>query len=129
MAGAPQTEWEIFPGASIPDNDPGGIVSELAVDGVGQLRDLELSVDITHTFRGDLRVSLESPNGTSVAVHRRTGGREDHLQRTYRPAETPELRDLVNSNVEINGVWKLHVSDHARIDTGKLNHWKLKLLS
>ena len=129
LDGAPQTEWETSPGLSIPDDDPQGVVSELAVDGTGLLRDLELSVDITHTYRGDLRVSLESPGGTSVAVHRRTGGREDHLQRTYRPADTPELRNLVNSNVEINGVWKLHVSDHARIDIGKLNHWRLKLLS
>ncbi len=129
LDGAPQTEWETSPGLSIPDDDPQGVVSELAVDGTGLLQDLELSVDITHTYRGDLRVSLESPGGTRVAVHRRTGGREDHLQRTYRPADTPGLRDLVNSNVEINGVWKLHVSDHARIDLGKLNHWRLKLLS
>ncbi|MCZ6773736.1 MAG: S8 family serine peptidase [Proteobacteria bacterium] len=129
LDGAPRTIWETFPGLSIPDDDPQGVVSELEVEGTGALRDMELMVDITHTYRGDLRVSLETPSGTNVPIHRRTGGREDHLQRSYKPSDTLTLRNLVDSGVEINGVWKLHVSDHARIDVGKLNHWRLKLLS
>lgn len=126
LDGAPRSEWEASPGLGIPDNDPRGVVSELAVDGTGLLQAMELAVDITHSFRGDLRVSLESPVGTRVDVHRLTGGREDHLQRTYSPADTPALNALIHN--EINGVWKLHVSDHAPADLGKLNQWKLKLL-
>jgi subtilisin-like proprotein convertase family protein len=129
LAGIPRTVWETSPGLAIPDNDRQGVVSELEVDGVGELRDIEVTVDITHTYRGDLRVDLETPDARSVAVHNRTGGGRDHLQRTFRLTDTPALRAIVNDGVEINGTWKLRVADHANVDLGKLNSWQLKLLT
>ena len=129
LAGGPRTEWQTAPGTVIPDDDPQGIVSELEVDGTGVLTDIALSVDITHTYRGDLHVRLETPGGVSATVHQRSGGRLDNLKRTYRAADTPSLRALVDSGMDIGGTWKLHVVDHAPVDLGKLNSWKLKLLT
>ncbi len=129
LAGTPQTEWETSPGLEIPDNDRRGVVSELEVDGVGELQDIEVTVDITHTYRGDLRVELVTPDGRSVSVHNRKGGGQDHLQRTFRVGDLPALQAIVNNGVEINGTWELRVADHANIDLGKLNSWKLKLIT
>lgn len=127
LEGGPRTEWETAPGLAIPDNDTAGIVSELDVDGSGPLREIELTVDINHTFRGDLQVTLESPGGVSATVHRLTGGANDNLQQTYTAATTPALGAM--AGVEIHGRWKLKVADLQPVDLGKLNSWKLKLVT
>ncbi|MEN8178316.1 MAG: S8 family serine peptidase [Pseudomonadota bacterium] len=127
LDGAPNTEWETSPGVHIPDHDAQGIISELPVDGQGSLTDIELTVDITHTWRGDLNVSLESPGGMSAAIHQMQGGSKDNLQRTYMAADTQVLQALVDAGVEINGTWKLRVADSQSQDVGKLNAWKLAL--
>lgn len=127
LDGAQKTAWEVSPGLHIPDNDAQGIVSELVVDGQGSLSDIELALDITHTWRGDLSVTLESPTGTSAVIHNMQGGGEDNLQKTYRSSDTPLLQGLVDAGVEINGIWRLRLADKQSQDVGKLNHWKLIL--
>jgi subtilisin-like proprotein convertase family protein len=127
LSGGPRHEWEVSPGTHIPDDQPQGIVSELPVDGAGALQDMTLEVDITHTFQGDLRVTLETPGGVAAKVHDQTGGPAPNLVRTYRPADTPALQALVDAGVEIHGTWRLLVADLAARDVGKLNHWKLTL--
>ncbi|MCP4601504.1 MAG: S8 family serine peptidase [Proteobacteria bacterium] len=120
--------WEASPGMAIEDDDLRGIVSTLSVQSSGVLKDIELFVDITHTYRGDLVVELESPTGRRVKVHGDgDGGSEDNLKRTYRQSDTPILKILTSENSEIQGDWKLHVADHAPVDVGKLNRWSLKL--
>ena len=127
LDGSPNTVWETAPGLHIPDQDAEGIISELKVDGQGSLTDVELTVDITHTWRGDLSVTLESPGGTSGAIHHLEGGSQDNLQRTYKAADTQVLQALANAGEEINGTWKLRVADLQSQDVGKLNAWKLTL--
>jgi len=127
LEGGPRTEWTLDPGDRIPDDDPAGIVSEIDVDRGGGLAEIELTVDITHTWRGDLRVALESPSGLTAGVHRGAGGSADDLRQTYRPGDTPALQAMVDAGGDIRGTWKLHVSDHAQRDIGKLNAWGLKL--
>ncbi len=127
LDGMPNAVWEVSPGLHIPDHDAQGIISELPVDGQGSLTDIELTVDITHTWRGDLSVTLESPGGTSAAIHQKEGGSADNLQRTYKAADTQVLQALVDAGVEINGIWKLRVADNVSQDVGKLNSWKLAL--
>ena len=46
---------------SIPDNNATGVTSNLPVTGNGNVASLALSLNITHTFRGDLVVTLISP--------------------------------------------------------------------
>ena len=46
---------------SIPDQDPTGVKSTLQVTGTGFISDINVSIDITHTYDGDLRVFLTSP--------------------------------------------------------------------
>ena len=51
-------------GQTIPDNDPTGISHTFNVASKTPLEDVELQVDITHPYRGDLEIWLHSPSGT-----------------------------------------------------------------
>jgi subtilisin-like proprotein convertase family protein/subtilisin family serine protease len=80
-----------MPGVTIPDNSPGGIERMLTAAGDGRIRDITVSLDITHTYIGDLSVTLTSPGGADVVLHDRSGGSEDNIIKTYTPATTSGL--------------------------------------
>jgi subtilisin-like proprotein convertase family protein len=118
-------EREENPGVTIPDNDPNGIERTLTVNTTGQVREVEVSVDITHTFIRDLVVSLVSPTGTSVELHRRSGGSADNIITTYTSGTTAGLQALRGESIQ--GSWRLKVADFEGLDVGKLNRWGLRI--
>lgn len=79
---------------------------------------LSVTVDIRHTFRGDLKVELVAPGGTSYLLKNYdSNDSADHVQATY----------TVNASGEpANGTWKLRVSDNWANDTGYVNAWSLQ---
>lgn len=124
-----QTEWSTAPGQAIPDNDPTGITSTIAVETGGSLRDISVSVDITHTYRGDLSLSLESPSGIQISLRSvNSADGTDDLRQLFTSADTPALRRLIDQHQDIRGSWKLHVRDNLSADRGKLNSWGLRLI-
>jgi subtilisin-like proprotein convertase family protein len=105
---------------AIPDNQPSGITSEIVVADGGVIDALKVNVDISHSYKGDLRVKLVR-QGTEVVLHDRKGGGEDDLKATF---------VVENFNGEdAAGTWKLVVSDHAGTDVGKLNGWSLEIVT
>ncbi|MEA1976394.1 MAG: proprotein convertase P-domain-containing protein [Chloroflexota bacterium] len=120
------THVEESPGIIIPDNIIGGIERSLNVVDAGQLDRIQVEIDITHTYIGDLLVELVSPSNTRVLLHNRTGGSANNIIKTYTGVNTPNLPVLRGE--PINGLWKLYVSDRASADQGKLNRWALKLM-
>ncbi|MCL2912492.1 S8 family serine peptidase [Shewanella corallii] len=101
----------------LPDNDPNGIESTIDVTDDVTIFGVTADVNITHTWIGDLIVSLVSPDGTETVMHNRSGGSADDLVETY------ELNDF---NGEMaGGTWTLKVSDNAGADLGTLNSWGL----
>ncbi len=110
---------------TIPDANSSGVFSAIPISDRLPLRDIRLSVDITHSYMGDLTVSLIAPNGDRILLQGRTLGRQEKLQATYTVETTPLLRRLLNQPV--NGNWQLWVVDHAIGDTGILNNWQLVL--
>ncbi len=114
------------PGTGIPDNAVGGIERTLNVSKSGRIKGIEVSIDITHTYIGDLKVELISPRNNSFLLHNRIGGSQDNIIKTYAIENTAVLSDLRGKS--IRGAWKLRVVDHAAWDTGKLNFWKLRFL-
>ena len=82
-----------------------------------------MSVDISHSWISDLRVSLQSPAGTEVVLHDGAGGAEHNLARTYTAASTPALATLAGQPAA--GAWRLKVVDRVAQDQGKLNGWRL----
>lgn len=112
---------------TIPDNDPNGVASSLAVTQEGTLKEIQVTVDITHSWIGDLQVSLVSPTGQEVILHGRSGGSADNLRTSFTSQATPALAALVQANTAVRGSWTLKAADLARQDVGKLNSWSLEL--
>ena len=113
------------PGVAIPDNDPAGVSDAINVSLSGgySVSGIEVFVDITHTWRGDLIVTLTSPMGSTVTLHNRTGSLDDDIYGWYPTELEPEgnLDDFIGENTD--GDWTLLVSDNAGADTGTLNEW------
>src|SRR5262245_8428076 len=114
--GGQMHSYTASPNAAIPDNDPTGVSSAISVSDAGALTDVSVTVDITHTYRGDLRVTLDH-GGTSVVLVDGVGGSADDIKQTF------SVAGLVGA--ELGGSWTLKVVDTAAQDTGTLNSWKL----
>lgn len=118
---------EESPGTHIPDNDPTGIERTLTSNAGGNVKEIEVLIEITHTYQQDLIVTLVSPSGTSVDLHNKSGGSADNIFKTYTVETTANLTTMINQAIQ--GDWKLNVSDHAGEDIGKLNRWQVKITS
>ncbi|MFF6999233.1 M4 family metallopeptidase [Streptomyces sp. NPDC008313] len=115
--GGDGTTFENTADVSIPDYGS-AVTSSISVTGrTGNApSNLQVTVDIVHTWSGDLVVDLVAPDGTAYNLRNRTGGSADDIKQTF----------TVNASSETaNGVWKLRVQDKARYDTGYINGWKL----
>ena len=111
--------------AGIPDNDSDGTTLSLSIQpptnttlppelSIGKVR---VNVDITHTYKGDLKVELVSPQGRSIVLHNKQGASEDNLN------ITSDTFDFAGENPI--GVWKLKVSDHAGQDVGEVDGFSI----
>ncbi len=126
---------------AIPDLDT--INSSINVPDGFTIDDVNLTLDITHTWDADLSVYLISPQGTRVELFTNVGGSGDNFTNTtlddecatpissgsapftgcYQPEGTLSDFDGENSS----GVWTLEVTDTAGWDTGTLQSWNLEL--
>jgi subtilisin-like proprotein convertase family protein len=116
---AAATTYENTTPVAIPDNNKTGITSQIVVPTGGTLAGLQVTVDITHTYRGDLKVKLVGPGGAEVILHDRDGGSADHLKQTFAVAAF--------DGQDAAGTWTLVVADEAAADKGTLNSWKLAI--
>ncbi|MBD1584137.1 S8 family serine peptidase [Pseudoalteromonas sp. S16_S37] len=105
--------------ADIPDNDPAGITSVITVPDQITIFDSSTFLDITHTYIGDLIVTLTSPAGTTATLHNKAGGSADDIKGSFES-------DAFNGEVA-TGDWTLRVEDTYAQDTGTLNQWSLTL--
>ncbi|WP_407696889.1 S8 family peptidase [Streptomyces dysideae] len=103
---------------SIPDNSS-AVESSITVSGrSGNAPSaLQVGVDITHTYRGDLVIDLVAPDGSTYRLKSASSSDSaDNVKTTY----------TVNASSETaNGTWKLRVQDTAALDTGRINSWNL----
>lgn len=125
--------------------DPGSVTSTLLVPAGKPVRRLEVTVSISHPFDSDLRIELVSPGGKSVALAEAVGTWGDDFSGTtfaddapmsivsalppfagrYRPLES--LAALAGTPGA--GTWKLKVSDLRARYRGRLEGWRLELVS
>ncbi|MBM7057741.1 MULTISPECIES: S8 family peptidase [Streptomyces] len=101
-------------------NDNATVESPVTVTGItgNAPAALQVPVNISHTYIGDLRIDLVAPDGSVYNLKAYgSGGSSDNVVTTY----------TVNASSEAaNGTWKLRVSDNARADTGRINSWALQ---
>lgn len=109
----------------IPDASDQGISSSIQIAEAGALREIQVTVDLEHSFLGDLELWLIPPQGNPVLLQGRTLGRQTQLQTTYSRQTTPNLSLLLNRPTE--GRWQLWAVDRVPQNTGRINGWTLSL--
>ncbi|MFJ2177079.1 M4 family metallopeptidase [Streptomyces sp. NPDC087851] len=117
-------DFFVNPGrVDIPDGGGPAAESPLVVTGRegNAPADLKVTVDIIHTWRGDLEIDLVGSDGT---VHRlknsASSDSADNVHATY---------TVDASAIEANGTWKLRVRDVYQADTGYIDSWALNFTS
>lgn len=100
--------------ASIPDNDSTGISRSVANSVEGTLEEVLVSMDITHTYRGDLEAYLVSPSGYSSRLMIRSGS-----------DSSADIDWTFTTNAfwgeQAEGNWTVTLSDNFSGDTGVWN--------
>jgi subtilisin-like proprotein convertase family protein len=114
------------PALAIPDNNSAGITNDMAIEPAFNIKSVEVYVNISHPWKGDLIVEIRH-NSTNVRLHNRTGGSTHDIIGTYPTTITPAQSLTAFTNQTSTGTWTLFVSDNALSDVGTLNQWCLTL--
>lgn len=109
-----------FGTGAIPDNSPAGLVLNGNIDVAGTITQASVEVNIRHTWRGDLSITLVHPDGSRHELFAQNGGdSNDDVRETF---EVPQL-----FGKSARGSYKLIVTDHAGSDIGEVLSAKLNL--
>jgi subtilisin-like proprotein convertase family protein len=109
------------------------------------ISDINVTVDLSHTFMGDVRIRLESPSGIEVILLDGKCEGNDDLKATFDDAgdvvtcgaTSPSISGTVKSQDLLSafngenslGTWTLRISDSQPIDDGNLNSWSIEYCS
>ncbi len=126
----------------IPDNTPSGASATIAVTDVNDIVDLNVKAKITHTFDGDIVISLVAPDGTTVLLSNRRGSSGENFDNTifddqaatpisagaapFAGSFQPEQPLSVLNGKFATGTWTLLVVDQAGIDVGTIDAFELQ---
>jgi hypothetical protein len=100
----------------IPDNSETGIVRVIDIADDITAKSVKLDLDISHTFVGDLKITLEH-DGIEALIWDQAGNTKDDIKQSF------ILKKFEGKN--ISGRWTLLVTDLGADDTGTLNKWSL----
>jgi hypothetical protein len=103
----------------IPDNSVNGGRVSLTVPDTFDFKTLSVSVEIEHTWVGDLKVELRRNDVAVATLHDNEGGSQQNLAIT-RTLSPNELGGAAGA-----GSWTLVATDNAARDTGKIKRFKL----
>lgn len=127
----------------IPDNNAIGVSSILNVTADKTITDVNVTVNITHTFIGDLTLTLISPKGTSIILVTDIGDDGNNFVNTIFDNDALSsinsggspfsgiFKPLGNlsqlNNEESLGDWKLKASDSEAQDIGQIENWSIEI--
>jgi len=137
----------------IPDGDTDGVSQDITVPNTGSITDINLSLDISHTYVGDLFISLSHGGSTVVLLDRpgfpasNFGCNRNNIDCTFDDqSSNGKVEDICNNTnptysgdyqsegslavfngMDPSGVWTIFVSDAETPDPGTLNDWCLDI--
>ncbi len=128
---------------AIPDSNPTGASSFITVDAGFPILDVDVVVDITHTYTGDLDLYLIGPDGTTVLLSDQHGSNGDNYTDTHFDDEAttpiasgsspftgsfqPDQPLVAFDGRPAAGVWTFKVVDNYGSDVGTIDAWQLRL--
>ena len=142
------------PGAAIPDNSSIGIIGDVVVGGAGTIIDLNVPMQVTHTWIGDLTATLNhDASGESVQLLNRPGVppqpgcNGDNVDVVLDDEGTSPAADACGPGVPAmsgnltpvgalsdfdghdgDGTWTLQIADRQNGDTGTLDTWCVAMI-
>lgn len=121
--------------------DDATTTSNLIISETGTITDLNVKLNITHSFDADLDVFLVAPDGTQVELFTDVGGPGHNFtniildddaitavdlgKAPFNGAYSPEGRLSVLNGKSITGTWTLVIIDDKAGFSGTLNSWSL----
>lgn len=123
------------------------VTSTFTINQNMNIKDVNVLLNISHTSRSDLLITLRSPSGQTCTLSDRRGGWGDNFTNTIfddlagstisslnaagssTGAFTPDTLLSIFNNKNAKGVWTLTIEDKAGGDIGKLNFWKLNIVT
>ncbi|WP_202617505.1 Ig-like domain-containing protein, partial [Roseimaritima sediminicola] len=127
---------------AIPDSGP-LVTSTQFVSGYSDLiGDVDVTLNVDHTFTGDLEIFLVSPSGTIVELTTDNNGGDNFISTTFDDEAGVDVVDGHNpyagrfrpegnlsdfDGEDPNGTWTLRVLDDFAFDTGTLRSWTLSI--
>ncbi|MFZ5829036.1 MAG: S8 family serine peptidase [Planctomycetota bacterium] len=118
------------------------VASTITITDTGTIHDLDIELDITHTWLSDLTVELMAPDGTRFKLIEFAGGSGDNFTGTILDDEAsafvgdgsapfsgrfrPQVPLSTLDGKSITGTWTLLVTDSALADQGTLNSWGIR---
>ncbi len=120
------------------------ITSTLNIPTGGVISDININMNVTHTWINDLTATLISPSGTEVQLFARpcTDSKIQNINATFDDAgialvcgTNPGISGTVQSKAPLTvlnglnsaGIWTLKISDAVNADGGTLNSWSLNI--
>lgn len=106
---------------SIPDDISVGVQNTINVSSNKKIEAVQIEVDITHTYVGDLGIELTSPSGTkSQLMLINSGVIQEDINKSVLLSNAFYMENAM-------GTWTLKIIDGANQDTGTLNNWKINI--
>ena len=91
-----------------------------------EVASVSVTVDMNHTYSGDLKIDLEAPDGTRETLRNGVGGGVTYTGETFTNSNTTALDNFIG--VSARGTWSLIVEDtYSDSDHGTLDGWSLTL--
>lgn len=107
--------------SAVPDNDPNGVELDLDVRQSGAIQAMSITLDISHTYSGDLTIELLRDGGDAVLLRDKQGGGADDVKGTFTITEWEGL--------DASAVYTLRVIDDQAQDVGTVNSWSLEIMT
>ncbi len=104
----------------IPEGEGKTLISKQNCTEAGAIKGITASIDIEHSYVGDLVVTLKGP-GASVVLHDRESGSKKNLKKSYKKG----LDAFIGTKAK--GEWVLEVADYAPRDSGRIRGWNIDL--
>lgn len=139
----------VYPGTDTPKPIPAtgtsGLMdpSAIVVTDALEITDVNVTIDLTHSWNSDLDITLVGPDGTTVDLSSDNGGSSDNYAGTvfdddaadpitsgtgpFSGSFSPEQPLSVFNGTGASGTWTLEIVDDTGGDSGNLSSWSLEI--
>ena len=117
----PEFNWttgELSITQAIPDNTANGLSDTVVVDAGLLVETVEVRFDADHTYRGDIEVTLTSPDGTISRLSEKHSDNNNNYNEWV-------FSSVLHWDESSDGTWTIEVNDVQNGGTGTWNHWEL----